>query len=152
MNLWKVILVTLVIFSTGVITGTLVSRKTPKPGWEPASTNRPSSGVRPDRRLRMEFITRAREELQLTPQQFAEIEEIVTEGQTRMSELWEEFSPQMRGEFDATQDRIREVLTPGQLEQFEELIRKRRSSRHGDRDKRRNETNGTPDAARSTEP
>jgi len=155
-NFWKVILVTLVIFSTGVITGSMAARKTAAKALEnspqPTSAPRLNSGFQPDRRLRMDFITKVQEQLHLTPLQLEEIEVIVTEGQTKMCKLWEEFSPQMRGEFDATQDRLREVLTADQREQFEELIKKRRSSRHGDRTKHRGRTNAAADAVPTTNP
>jgi hypothetical protein len=144
-NVWKVILVTLVIFSSGVITGSLATRKTATPATElpsrHSSTNRPGLG-RPDRMLRMDFITRAQEELSLTPQQMEELEGIVHDGQTRTRALWEEFSPRMRAEFNATQEQIREVLTPEQREQFEEIIKKRQASRRGDRERREAEAGG----------
>lgn len=141
MNVWKVILVTLVIFSTGVITGGLAARKTaappPETSLQNSSTNRPHQSLKPDRMHRRNFLLRATEELGLTPDQIEKIETIVSASQIRTRELWEEFSPQMRAEFKATQTEIRALLTPEQQEQFEQLMDKRRSSRRGDGERRR---------------
>ena len=152
MNVWKVILVTLVIFVTGAITGGLVTRRTSSAPQEtslrPSSTNRLHQGFRPDRMLRMDFIERAQHELALTPEQMREIEGILSASQARMRELWEEFSPQMRTEVKAAQQNIRELLTPEQRKQFEELMKKRRATRRGDWGRRGPE----PDPARSNAP
>ena len=78
MNIWKVIFVTAVIFGTGAITGGLVTRRM---HWPSAShptmhsvTNRMGQGFRPEKAFRMNFITRAKEELDLTPEQLEQIE------------------------------------------------------------------------------
>ncbi len=139
MNIWKVILVTLVIFGAGVITGGVVARRThSQPGgesWRHSSTNRMGQGFRPEKVLRMEFITRAREELELTPEQIEQIELVVKESQTRTREIWEQVSPQMRAEVKAAQDRIRDLLTPAQRVTFEELMKQRRPSRNPERER-----------------
>jgi Spy/CpxP family protein refolding chaperone len=139
-NVWKVILVTLVIFSTGAITGGLVARKTashpPQSSWQNSSTNRPQQAFKPDRMYRRHFLRKAQEELGLTPEQTEEIEAIVSASQVRTRELWEEISPQMRAEFQATQEEIRAVLTPEQQELYERMMDRRRPSRRGDGERR----------------
>lgn len=141
MNLWKLILVTLVIFSTGAITGGLVARKTaavpPDVSSGQSVTNRPPQGFRPDRMLRRDFLERAQAELELTPEQMEQVEMIVSESQVRTRELWEEFAPQMRAEFRVTQEKIRALLTPDQQAEFEQLMLKRRHPRRGEGDRRR---------------
>jgi Spy/CpxP family protein refolding chaperone len=137
-NVWKVILVTLVIFSAGAITGSLVTRQAllnVEPFAEHHSTTNRHGPGRPERMMRMEFLTRAETQLDLTPEQIIQIEEIVQDGQARTRTLWEEVSPRMREEFKTTQDRIREVLTPIQRDRFEELLKKRMGPRRGDRDR-----------------
>jgi Spy/CpxP family protein refolding chaperone len=91
----------------------------------------------------MEFINRAREELELTPEQMVQIEVLVTEGQERTRALWEEFSPQIRAELKSIQEEIRALLTPEQRVQFEALIKKRRPPRRGDREWRGPESDTT---------
>lgn len=135
MNVWKVILVTLVIFSSGVITGSLVTRRaapSPAEATRQWPTNPPSMS-RPERLLRSEFLTKAREELALAPEQIEEVEQIVRDSQGRMRALWDEVSPRMRAEFNDTLARIRGVLTPEQQAQFEALMKKHQRSRRGDR-------------------
>ena len=82
-------------------------------------------------------MTRVGDELSLTTEQKEQIEAILRESQERTRALWEEISPQMRAEFQATQEKIRDVLTPEQQQQFEELMKKGREPRRGDRDRRR---------------
>ena len=141
MKLWKVILVTLVIFSTGAITGAVVARKTlpstPETSWRASATNRMGQAFRPpDRLMRKDFVRRIQSELELTPEQADQMEAIVQESQARTRQLWEQVAPQLRAEFKATQERIQEVLTPEQEQRFEELMKKRRPTRHEERDRR----------------
>lgn len=149
MNVWKVILVTLVIFSTGAITGGLLARKTtahpPEESPPHSSTNRTHQGFRPDRMLRRDFLDRAQEELDLTPEQIGQLEVIVSESQARTRELWEEFAPQMRAEFKATQEKIRALLTPEQRKQFEQLMKNRRPPRRGDGERREPRLDANPE-------
>jgi hypothetical protein len=139
-NVWKVILVTLIIFGAGVITGGVVARRThsrpAEESWRHSTTNRMGQGFRPERVLRMDFVTRAKEELGLTPEQLEQIELIVKESQTRTREIWDQVSPQMRAEVKATQDKIRELLTPAQRETYEELMKQRHSQRNFERERR----------------
>jgi Spy/CpxP family protein refolding chaperone len=134
---WKIILVTLVIFSTGVVTGALVARRTQRAEaglpWRHAATNRVEQGARlPERWMRRDFVSRIQSELELTPEQAGQMEAIVRESQARTRQLWDEFSPQIRAEFKDTQARIREVLTPEQQRGFEEILKRRRPPRHED--------------------
>lgn len=149
MNIWKVILVTLVIFSTGVITGGLVSRKACFPlAKEPetlATTNRPSKKFRPPQLYRKDFVSRAKKELSLTSDQINQIEMIVSNSQVRTHKLWKDFSPQMRAELAQTQEEIQTLLTPAQQLQFEELMMKKRRSRHEDGEKDKSGSNAPPD-------
>lgn len=147
MKVWKVILVTAVIFASGVVTGGLVARKTLAPAQPQefqSSTNRPGQAFRPDRRMRRDFVERVAEELELTPEQSAQIEAILRESQERTRKLWEAVSPQMRAEFKATQEKIRAVLTPAQQQQFEELMKRRHPPRGQDRGRREPGPEGPP--------
>jgi len=85
----------------------------------------------------MDFVTRAREELDLTQEQREQIETIVKESQARTRAYWEQCSPQIRAEFKATQNKIREVLTPEQCEKFEQIMKQRRPSHREDRGRKR---------------
>jgi hypothetical protein len=134
-NIWKVILATLVIFGTGVITGGLLvgysDRAWRRPPPEPALTEgpppmaaAPSAGAARENRqpgllppsLRRDFVERLDRELNLSAEQREEIRRIVNEGQQRTREIW-------RLEWIATRQRIRAQLTPGQRIHFEQLLK-----------------------------
>ena len=134
MKVWKVILVTLVIFGTGVVTGTLLSKRTlpirPLDDNKPSVSGRSEEGPRPpDQNRRRSFLSRIQKELDLTPDQSSRIEQILNAGQVRTQALWDEITPRMKEEFHATREQIREVLTPEQEEEFEKLFPKNKHSK-----------------------
>lgn len=150
MNYWKVILATMVIFGAGVITGGLLVRETqttkrPKP-FRPAITNQVPAvpSVTPSQMQRLEFLVRAHNELDLTPEQRERIERVIREGQERTRQLWETISPDVRKELQLVRERIKAELTPEQRRRFDELLR--RPLRPGIRQ----HTNAAPESA--TEP
>ena len=118
MSIGKVILVvlaTLVIFSTGLITGgVLVRQLGPRP---PVPAN--SAAVQPGPPQGMpQFLRRIQEELDLAPEQRRRIETIVRESQERTRLL-------ARSEFGKVRDQIRTELQPPQREKFERLLKER---------------------------
>lgn len=139
MSAWKVILVTVVIFGTGVVTGTLLAKRTAPAAApqapEPSISRRMDSGSKPELARRQSFLDRIQQELEITPDQETQIEQILCDGQVRTRKLWEEIAPQMKEEFNASQDQIREVLTPEQRDQFEKLLKKRRRPKHDKKSK-----------------
>ncbi len=135
MNNWKVIFATVVIFGAGVITGGLlvnyVQHSNPKPQRpklvattttsavaRPAATNAPpvmaeTNKLRPPEILSKQFLQQLDESLQLKPAQREAIQKIISEGQNLIRK--------------AVQDsrlEIREVLTPEQRKQFDELVKR----------------------------
>ena len=154
MNTWKVIFATLVIFVAGVVTGGLLvsysdraqqkhhrlwlrelTSRRPDP-QAPAAPPREAfsppklSGALPQG-LRLDFLQNLKREIQLTDEQHARIEKIITEGQERNRQLWNRVLPEMRREMQDTKERIRAVLQPEQVKRFEELM-KQRPQRKGD--------------------
>jgi len=143
MNSWKIILATVVIFGAGVLTGGLLVdhvKYKPAADIEPpaAGTNihPPADNLEPARppevplprlaeRLSKEFVHRLNDSLHLTPQQREAIAKIVAEGQERNHVLWTNVAPQMRKVMQEVNQQIRAELTPGQVKQFEELMKQR---------------------------
>ena len=129
MNSWKVILATMVIFGTGVITGGLLVKNTAGPVKDRrpknivAPTNPPPLTVVPAQLQRMEFLLRARNELNLTPEQHEHIEKIIREGQEKSRKLWEGVAPEMRKELQSVHEKIRAELSPEQRRRFEQLLK-----------------------------
>lgn len=150
MNNWKVIFATAVIFGAGVITGGLLVNYVQRckgmpakfsPAVAPVSsdtaqtkaTNQPAAKPqRPPEILSKDFLQRLDKELELTKTQHDAVQKIINEGQNLIRKTVH----------DARLE-IREVLTPAQLEQFDELIKRpfRRPLFN---------TNGAPDSVAST--
>lgn len=147
-NTWKIILVTVVIFGAGVVTGGLVARQAnhlsakqlralataSQPGhWTPPLQEFPR---RPEQELklnidqrRIEFLLNASRELKLSPEQRERIESLIRESQERTRQLWERVGPQMRRELTEVKEKIREELTPQQRKRFEELMKRQQARR-----------------------
>lgn len=162
MNIWKVILATLVIFITGVVTGGLLvgfaerAARAPhanRQRGEGHTANNPTPGTSPQRepgrgpnpanlpnRLRaginLEFLEKLDSEVHLTAGQRERIEEIVADGQLRNKRIWDNVAPDIRRENMETQRRIREALTPDQLTRFEELMKQTRPLSRPPRDQK----------------
>jgi uncharacterized membrane protein len=130
-NNWKVILATVVIFGAGVVTGGLlvnyVKHSHPKITRHPAATAevhppatnqspRVADTAKPPRLpeiLSRPFLQRLDEELHLAPDEHEAVQKIISEGQNQMRKVIQ----------DARLE-IREVLTPEQRKQFDELVKR----------------------------
>ena len=131
MNNWKVIptivLATVLIFGAGVVTGGILvdyvkqsrprmAAKHPSPAApvNPLPTNYLAlAQVRPPQMLSKEFLQRLDGELQLTKDQHEAVQKIISENQNQMRKVVQ----------DARLE-IREALTPGQRQQFDELMKR----------------------------
>lgn len=123
MNTWKVILATLVIYSAGILTGTLLTT-----ALRPVAASRPPTPVPvyPGGDIfQQRFLDRLKNEVELTPEQIQRLEMVFKESRERMKTWWEIIGPEMQAEIQDVRDRIRLELTPEQREQFEKLIKKR---------------------------
>ena len=85
---------------------------------------------RPDRQRIVRHLTR---ELKLTPPQTEQVDKILAESFTKMSEQRKQVEPQIKAIHDETTNRIRQVLTPDQVMKFNEMVRRfeERRSREG---------------------
>ncbi len=128
MNNWKVILATVVIFGAGVVTGGLLVNYVKPPHPKAArhlaearlsATNPPpraADAARPPHLpeiLSRPFLQRLDEDLHLAPDEHEAIQKIISEGQNQMRKVIQ----------DARLE-IREVLTPEQRKQFDELVKR----------------------------
>lgn len=112
-----VVLATVVIFAAGVVTGSLIVKKTSR-----ASIAPPFWG-------RFEMTRRAVDELdrqgELTAKQRARIDHIIQDSQELIGDYWSILEPDVQQVFRKMRESIREELTPDQRRRFEELARKR---------------------------
>jgi hypothetical protein len=165
-NSWKVILATVVIFGAGVFTGGLlvnsIQHSHPKnnhrqPANEEARSpaeahetqSRTNSLVnlprpRPPEILGDKFVQQLDDALQLTPDQRASIQKIITDGQERNHSIWTNNSAQMREVIQDVRHRVRELLTADQQKQFEELMKRA--------PRRQNSTNAPPNLSLTNSP
>jgi len=135
-NIWKVILATMLIFGTGVVTGGLLVRNSERMRpHQPKNTNtgiaRPpqpfpsfsASGVK------IEFLRRMERDLNLSTEQRERIDGILTESQERTRKLMEPVAPQLREELQKTKERFRAALTPLQQEAFDAMLKQQQKAR-----------------------
>jgi Spy/CpxP family protein refolding chaperone len=105
-----VTLATLVIFSTGLITGVVLVKQltpvSPRPAVLPQGPGWP------------QFFYRIKTELDLTPEQEQRVSTILRESQERTRGI-------ARAEFGKVREQIQGELTPVQKEKFERLIKER---------------------------
>lgn len=130
MNNWKVIFATVVIFAAGVLAGGLLVNHVQQPDYRvphktaaapvshaPATNGvgRPADSAKPrlPEVLSKQFLQRLDENLQLGPEQHEVIQKIINEGQNQMRKVIQ----------DARLE-IREVLTPAQRKQFDDLVKR----------------------------
>jgi tRNA A37 methylthiotransferase MiaB len=73
--------------------------------------------------MRIEFLRRMEQELELTPAQREPIDLILKNGQERMKKLMDTVEPQRREEFKKTVEEFRSVLTLEQRKRFDELVK-----------------------------
>jgi biotin carboxylase len=145
-NYWKVILATVVIFGAGVFTGGLminsVERSHPRFHRSPstiethptAEAREPQSHTnynpgnlprpRPPEILGDKFVQQLDDALQLTSDQRASIQKIITDGQDRNRSIWTNNSAQMRMVIQDVRRRVREALNADQQKQFEDLMKR----------------------------
>jgi Spy/CpxP family protein refolding chaperone len=88
----------------------------------PASSNQPPPLAQIQR---PEFLRRMQKQLELTASQRDEIAKIMKASQERNRPLWDQIAPQMRQEVKRVREEIRRVLTPGQQQKFDEMLKPR---------------------------
>ena len=126
MSAWKVILATLVIFTTGLITGGLMVKKfsSSKP---PPLVSQPQESMTPAEPwlMRNALLFQMQRELNLTPDQHARIQKILEESRENWRVLWEIMGPEVQSELRHVREAITEELEPNQRERFERLLQER---------------------------
>ena len=125
MSPWKVIFATLVIFTTGLITGGLMVKKfSPKPTSLPAQRLGPMTPAEPWL-MRDALLFQMQRELNLSPQQHARIQKVLEESRENWKILWEIMGPEVQSELRHVREVIQQELEPDQRERFEKLLQQR---------------------------
>ena len=116
----------MVIFGSGVVTGGLLvhhaergRERHPQRAGNAVKPAQPSpAGV-----MRVEFLRRVEQELDLTPEQRERVDRIVKEGQDRTKKIMETVEPRRREEFKKTIEEFRAALTPEQRNRLDTLMK-----------------------------
>jgi hypothetical protein len=163
-NVWKIVCATLVIFVAGIGTGVVLVRlgereprpwlrsprivnpqsapghPMPPPQMNPdrpgGSVGGPNSAASRDR----EFVQLLERQIQISPDQRAQIVKILADGQDRIRELRQNIEPEIRREMQKSREQIQALLTETQREQFRRLMPQRQP--------RRNDATNQPPAER----
>jgi Spy/CpxP family protein refolding chaperone len=117
MSIWKTILAVITIFVLGTVFGLVISRHF-VPGPPP-----PPEG--PARMLPLPQLDRLLDQ-DLSSEQKREISKILEELRSELEELRKRARPEIDRKMQEAQRQIREILTPEQQEQFDQLIKQDR--------------------------
>ena len=112
-----VVLATVVTFTMGVVAGSSLMRRT-------ASQVQAPPPAHPFLH-RFETTRRAVDQVQLTPEQRARIDEIIRNNQELIADYFRILEPDVQQVFRKMRDSIREELTPDQRQRFEDLLKRR---------------------------
>lgn len=127
MNTWKAILAALVIFGAGFVTGNVVNRVAEHPSAAAGSSHnaaRSPQQMLPLEQLRkVELMGCVQRELDLTPEQHARIEKIISDSQERIRDLWDQVAPDIHDEYEDVKKKLYEQLTAEQKKRFDELMK-----------------------------
>jgi len=125
MKKWKAIISVILIFLLGSLAGALVTHK--------IYQHRVGSILKGEARPMREMIVRRLDhELHLDPTQQEQLRAIVKETHEEMKNIRRQFRPQTEQIFARSQDRIRAILRPDQLEKYEKIIAERKKRREND--------------------
>ncbi len=134
----KILTAALVIFGAGVLTGGVTvgfASRAAKGGrsasakmaeTQPAKTNGPMvdrvlPNIRPPGAARLDQSERIARELDLTPEQAAEVKRILAASRARLVKVWRPLLPEAQAEVDDFQKKLRELLSPEQREKLDRL-------------------------------
>jgi len=116
------------IFACGVLTGAMVFKAhppaAPAPALPTAFAVNPKNPAPPGWQLqRLEFFRKMQKQLDLAPEQQAQIDRLMQESQERVKPLWDQIGPQMDAELKRVRQEVNKVLTPEQRKKMNDLMR-----------------------------
>ena len=123
MNAWKVILATILIFSTGVMTGGLLVHRVDRLHSRHSQERTASGNTRTNSASgqRYEFLRRMERELDLSSEQRQRVEAIFQQSQERTKKLLDPVKPAMQEESRRVREEFRATLNPDQRTRFDQL-------------------------------
>lgn len=152
MKNWKPILAVLLIFAAGVATGAMAARakfraeladriqeRRGGPGGPRPGPPGPRMGE-----FRERFIEGLKKDVGISEDQAQQIDKVMRESQERMAKIWEPVEPKAKAEFEATNQKVKSILTPEQLVKFEEMKKRHFDGKRGEHKRRDGAGPGQP--------
>ena len=127
---WKAVISIILIFLLGGIAGALLMHKTDQHKIE--SIMHGESGT-----TREFIVTRLNRELSLDAAQLEQLQTIVRETHAEIRNVRKEYRPQIDEVIKRSQDKVRAILRPEQLETFNKLAAERQKRREGEENNNR---------------
>jgi hypothetical protein len=122
MKKWKAIVSIIIVFLLGALAGALVTHK--------VYQHRVEGIMKGEPRTMREFIVRRLDrELHLDASQSEQLRTIVEETHAEMKKVRKQFRPQIEEVLARSQEKIRALLRPDQLEKYEKIVAERKKKR-----------------------
>ena len=122
MKKWKAIVSIIIVFLLGALAGALVTHTIYHQRMEGIMKGEP-------RTMRELIVRRLNRELHLDPNQLEQVRAIVEETHAEMKKVRRQFRPQIEEILTRSQEKIRTLLRPDQLEKYEKIIEQRKKKR-----------------------
>lgn len=122
MKKWKAIVSIVIVFLLGALAGALVTHKIYQQKVEGVIKGEPKS-------MREFIVRRMDHELHLDAIQLEQLRAIVRETHAEMKNLRKQFKPQTEEILARSQEKVRAILRPDQLEKYEKIVAERRKKR-----------------------
>lgn len=122
MKKWKIIASIIIVFLLGVLAGALVTHKSYQHRVEGIMKGESKT-------MREVIVRRLNRELHLDANQSEQLHSIVEETHAEIKKVRRQFRPQIEEVLARSQEKIRAILQPDQLEKYEQIIAERKKRR-----------------------
>jgi hypothetical protein len=130
---WKAVISVILIFLLGGIAGALLMHRTDQQKIESIMHGEPGT-------TREFIVTRLNRELSLDSAQLEQLRTIVRETHAEIRSVRKEYRPQIDEVIKRSQDKVRAILRPEQLETFNKLVAERQKRHEGEENRDQHRT------------
>jgi len=130
---WKAVISVVLIFLLGGIAGALLMHRTDQQKIESIMHGEPGT-------TREFIVTRLNRELSLDSAQLEQLRTIVGETHAEIRNVRKEYRPQIDEVIKRSQDKVRAILRPEQLETFNKLVAERQKRHEGEENRDQHRT------------
>ncbi|HAM50214.1 MAG TPA: hypothetical protein DCP92_05795 [Nitrospiraceae bacterium] len=126
MKKWQAIVGVILVFLLGAVAGALVTHSIYQNTMEKSFREEPRS-------MREFIVQRMNHELQLDPAQLEQLRSIIKETHAEIRTVRKQISPQIEEILARSEDKVRVILRPDQLEKFDKIVARRKKKREESR-------------------